>query len=110
MIGHEMGVYLAHDFGHDGGCPTSRSVIVKAWLSSCDPECVTETRAYSILKNAGIRGTPEVLKREFCYQCSVAAIVMEYLGPTLERVRQSLPGHKFTEEMVLAVAMEMVRI
>jgi len=109
MIGHDV-VYLgAHDFGHDGGCPTSRSVTVKAWSSPHDPECVTETRAYSILKKAGIRGTPGVLKREFCHQCSVTAIVMEYLGPTLE-TRQSLPGQKFTEEMVLAVAIEMVSI
>jgi hypothetical protein len=106
-----VGVYLAHDFGHNGGCPISRSVIVKAWYSQCDAEYITETQAYSILKKAGgICSTPGVLRSEYCRECSVAAIVMEYLGSTLETVRQSVPGRKFTEEMVLAVAIEMVSI
>lgn len=105
-----MGVYLAHDFGHEGGCPTSQAVFVKAWTRSRDPECITETRVYRVFQWSGMPGTPKVLENGRCNECRVTVIVMEHLGPTLETVRQLLPGKKFTEEMVLAVAIEMVSI
>lgn len=86
-------------------------VIVKAWLSTSDRECVNERQVYELLGSPPVAGTPAVYFSDYDEEQGVFALVLQRLGPSLEQVVESLPSnHRFDDRMVLAVAIQMVGI
>lgn len=81
---------------------------MKAWVSSCDDECVTESTVYQSFRSHPMNGIPIVLANSFDTGCQVHAIVLQLLGATLDDVRRLRSGGKFNDKMVLAVAIQMV--
>ena len=105
----ERGVFRAYDFGSPDGCIGAKMVIIKAWNNSGDAECVTESRVYQALQSHFISGVPSLLASSYDKECQVYALVIEALGDSLEDLLYMTPGNRFTEEMVLAVAIQLVR-
>lgn len=105
----ERGVFQAYDFGSQDGCNAASTVIIKAWNSSGDDECLTESRVYQALQSHSISGVPSLLASSYDEECQVYALVIETLGDSLEDLLHMTPGNRFSEEMVLAVAIQLVR-
>jgi len=104
----ERGVFQAYDFGSPNGCIAARTVIIKAWNSSGDDECLTESRVYHALQSHSMSGVPSLLASSYDEECQVYALVIETLGDSLENLLRMTPGNRFSEEMVLAVAIQLV--
>jgi hypothetical protein len=81
---------------------------VKAWVSSCDNECATESTVYESFRSRPMNGIPVVLANSFDPDCQVHAIVLQLLGATLDDLRRLRSDRKFDNKMVLAVAIQMV--
>lgn len=105
----DRGVYLAYDISHERGCAQRSEVVVKAWVSATDGECVMESAAYNALSSPLIHGVPFVLVNAHDPYCDVYAIVLQRLGPSLDDLQAWLPNGRFDERMVLAVAIQLVR-
>lgn len=74
-----------------------------------DDECFTESGVYQDLQSNSITGVPTLLASSHEEECQVYALVIETLGDSLEDVLHMTPGNRFNEEMVLAVAIQLVR-
>jgi hypothetical protein len=81
---------------------------VKAWVSSSNRECITESTVYEIFRSSPMAGSPSIVENSFDTGCGVHAIVLKLLGPTLDDVRRLSSDGKFGDKMVLAVAIQMV--
>ncbi|KAF8888304.1 kinase-like domain-containing protein [Infundibulicybe gibba] len=107
--GGDRGVYLAYDISSDIGCSSKKMVVIKAWLSPSDAECLMEAEAYRSLSSPSlVSGTPGLLASEYDATCGVYALVLERLGPSLEDIRPLFPGHRFSEQLVLCIAIQML--
>lgn len=104
----DRGVFRAYDFGSPSGCNGAKIVIIKAWNNSSDEECVTEARVYRALQSHSISGVPSLLASSYDEECQVYALVIEALGDSLEDLLHITPGNRFSEEMVLAVAIQLL--
>ncbi|KAF9463445.1 kinase-like domain-containing protein [Collybia nuda] len=103
------GVYKAYDFGHPAGCSKADRVIIKAWLSATDRECVVEQQVYEIIRTPPVSGTPVVHSSDYDKEHGVFALVLQRLGPSLEEVLELLPkNQRFDDRMILAVAIQML--
>ena len=74
-----------------------------------DDECLTESRVYRALQSNSITGVPALLASSYEEECQFYALVIETLGDSLEDVLHMTPENRFNEEMVLAVAIQLVR-
>ena len=106
----DRGIYYAYDFSSSAGCFSVQKVVIKAWVSASDNECVTESTTYSVFRSSPITGIPDILVNSFDPGCDVYAIVLRLLGPTLDDLRRLRLGGKLEDKMVLAVAIQMVGV
>lgn len=108
---------MAHDFGVPGGCKNSREVIIKAWTIKSDDDYETnedyetEKKVYSILSTSPMKGCPSLIESSMDPIRNICVLVLEKLGPSLEDLCDLMSSSKirFSEQMTLALAIQMVR-
>jgi hypothetical protein len=71
----------------------------------------TERNAYSILSTSPMKGCPSLIDSVMDPFRNICALVLEKSGPSLEDLCNLMsPDVRFDEKMILAVAIQMVRV
>lgn len=110
MRSDERGVFAAYDFGTSTpGCAARVPVILKMWPERSSRGRreldIYKTQLASVI-NPGIA----TLLWHGALGDDATCIVMPRLGPTLQDVQNYLPSKKLSAKMVMAIAIQLVRL